>query len=631
MRVVMLQVVNRKKSSVRAGGSTVKASVRGRGQKTVSAAVLTALLLAGCGGGGDEQSGAHGGGHILTAQQQTVSGDGERVSKRVLASDVPATRAEAARFLNQATFGANDAQVTRVMALGYGAWIDEQFAKPVSSHIGNWDAWEALSRAEANVGIGQEGIFNSFWKTALIGEDQLRQRVAYALSQLFVISMQDETVGAAPRAVAHYMDMLAGKGLGDYRTLLEEVTLHPMMADYLTSLRNQKADPVTGRVPDENYAREVMQLFSIGLHQLELNGQPKLVDGQPVETYNASDISGLAKVFTGWGWTCPTYPHSNCFVTGAAMDKSFDPDRNYKQLVPYAQFHSTEEKRFLGTTIPAQSTADPRASLKAALDTIANHPNVGPFIGRQLIQRLVTSNPSPAYVAAVASAFNNNGQGKRGDMKAVVRAVLLHPEARNASGTSGLVRDPLLRITTFLRAYGHVSDSGRFRVGNTDATLGMSPMRSPSVFNFYRPGYVPPGTQTAALGLVSPEMQLTQETTAAIYANQVRDLSIYGWGFMNTQINGVTYNRRDMQTPFTAEKALADRPAELVASINARLMNGSMPAGLRDEIQATLEKIPLPALMASGANEKYVSEARRARVNAAILLALASPEYQVLK
>ena len=276
-----------------------------------------------------------------------------------------------------------------------------------------------------------------------------------------------------------------------------------------------------GRVPDENYAREVMQLFSIGLVELNPDGSARASGGKPLETYGQADIAGLAKVFTGWSWDCPEWPDNSCFFGGSANGNS-DPDRSFKNMVGYPQYHAKEEKTFLGTTIAAQTTADPQASLNTALTTLAAHPNVGPFIGRQLIQRLVTSNPSPQYVAAVGAAFKGSG----GDMKAMLKAVLMHPEARRMSATDGKLREPVLKLSAFLRAFGFTSDTGNFRVGNTDnagTALGQTPMRSPSVFNFYRPGYVPPGTEAAAAALAVPELQIAHETTAAGYVNFMRD------------------------------------------------------------------------------------------------------------
>jgi uncharacterized protein (DUF1800 family) len=453
--------------------------------------------------------------------------------------------------------------------------------------------------------------------------------MAYALSQIFVISMMDDNVGNNPRAVAAWLDMLGDKGLGSYRDLLEAVSRHPLMGQYLSHLRNQKADARTGRVPDENYAREVMQLFSIGLVALNANGTVRSDGSKPLESYGASDVAGLAKVFTGWSWACPEWPDNSCFFNGSANGSS-DPDRSFKSMLGYPQYHSPEEKKFLGATIPAQSQSDPQASLRVALDTLAAHPNVGPFIGKQLIQRLVTSNPSPQYVAAVASAFNGSG----GDMKAMLRAVLLHPEARRSSGSVGKVREPVLKLSAYLRAFGYRSDSGNWRVGNTDNTgsaLGQTPLRSPSVFNFYRPGYVPPGTEAAAGGLAAPEMQIAHETTAAGYVNYMRDNITSGVGQSNGTVNGVVLNRRDLQADFSAEIALADQPPALVERINAKLLAGAMPVELKAEIQGAIEKMAIPVLNSTGSNQAQVNNAKRARVNAAIFLAVISPEYQVQK
>lgn len=315
------------------------------------------------------------------------------------------------------------------------------------------------------------------------------------------------------------------------------------------------------------------------------------------------------------------------------MNGNQDADRTFKGLLGYPQYHSTEEKKFLGVTIPAQTKSDPDASLKTALDTLFGHANVGPFIGRQLIQRLVTSNPSPAYVSAVAAAFNGGG-GARGDMKAVVKAVLLHPEARTRSSTSGKLREPVLRLSAYLRAFPFTSDTGNFKVGNTDiagSSLGQTPLRSPSVFNFYRPGYVPPGTEAAKAGLVVPEMQLAQETSAAGYVNYMRDNVNSGVGAYNSTVAGVVRNRRDLQPDFSAEIALADKVPELLDRLNARLMYGSMPSALKTEIQGSVEKIAIPALNSSSSNQPAIDTAKLNRVKATIFLALVSPEFQVQK
>ena len=590
-----------------------RATRGGAGKRWCGLASAAALaLLAACGGG----SGGGSGGGTTTADE------------------MPASRAEAARFLTQATFGPTDADLDRVMAIGYGAWIDEQLAKPQSSQRATWEAADAVVKAvNATSTIGQDGAINAFWKAAITGDDQLRQRVVFALSQVFVISMQDGTVGDNPRAVAAYVDMLGDKGLGNYRDLLQSVSLHPMMGTDLTSIRNQKADPKTGRVPAENYGREVMQLMSIGLHQLNADGTEQLADGVPIDTYTQADIGGMAKVFTGWSWNCPDWPDNSCFFNGSANGNS-NADRTFATMLGYPQYHSIEEKKFLGVTIAAQAKGDPDASLTTALDTLYNHPNVGPFIGRQLIQRLVTSNPSPQYVAAVAGAFANNGAGVRGDMKAVVKAVLMNPEARITSITAGKLREPVLKLSALLRAFPYKSDTGDYKVGNTDnagTQLGQTPMRSPSVFNFWRPGYVPPGTEAAKAGLAVPEMQLASETSAAGYVNFMRDAVGGGVGSFNGTVNGVVLNRRDLQPDFSVELALADKSSDLVDRVNAKLLYGGMPAALKTEIQSAVDKIVIPTLNAAGTNQASIDAAKRNRVNAAILLALASPEFQVQK
>jgi uncharacterized protein (DUF1800 family) len=586
-------------------------------------ALVGLLALAACGGGG-------GGGSSTPPVNPPP------------AVEKPATRDEAARFLTQATFGPTDADIDRLMLIGYAPWIDEQLALAFDStntHRAHWEAADAALKAANPTATtpptaGQNEVFESFWKKAITAPDQLRQRTAFALSQIFVISMVDSTVGNEPRAVADWLDMLGSKGFGSYRTLLESVSLHPMMGAYLTHLRNQKANTTTGRVPDENYSREVMQLFSIGLVELNADGSVKTgTGGAALETYTPADITGLARVFTGWSFACPDYPATNCFNNGSNNSLS-DPDRWFKPMLGYPAFHSTEVKNFLGGTIAVQATADPAASLRAALDTLNAHNNVGPFIGKQLIQRLVTSNPSPAYVAAVAGVFANNGAGQRGDMKAVIKAVLMNPEARVLSDTSGKVREPVLRLSAFMRAFPHRSDTGSFRVGNTDnpgTSLGQSPLRAPSVFNFYRPGFVAPGTQAAARSLVTPELQIASETTAAGYVNTMRDNIASGVGLNNTTVNGVALNRRDVQGDYSAELALASDPTALVERVASRLTYGSAGAALKTEIVTAVNSLAIPALNAAASNQAAIDTAKRNRVNTALLLVLASPEFVVQK
>lgn len=554
-------------------------------RSAIAASVLA--LLASCGGGG---------------------GNGNAGGTTTSVSDIP-TQTQAARMLSQATFGTASSDIDHLAASGYSAWIDEQFGKPQTLHRTYMD-----SIAANGTSLSQNNFFESFWQQAITGDDQLRQRVAFALSQIFVISFQDSTVANFPRGVASYYDMLEADAFGNYRQLLEDVTLHPMMGIYLTSLHNQKESGT--RVPDENYAREVMQLLSIGLYQLNQDGSLKMIDNQPVETYTNADIKGLARVFTGWSWAGPDKSDSRFF------GGSPDANRDWMPMQSYPKYHSVSEKQFLGVTIPAQGAASPEGDLKIALDTLFNHPNVGPFIGRQLIQRLVTSNPSPAYVARVAAAFANNGAGVRGDMKAVIKAILLDPEARadvdQAAPNAGKLREPVVRLANWMRAFNAKSASGRFLLGSLDdplSQLGQTPMRSPSVFNFYRPGYVPPNTSIAAAGLVSPEMQITGETSVVGYLNFMRDVIPNGTG-----------SSRDVKSDYANELALADTPDKLVDRINLLLIGNQMSAALRSQIIAAVGSVAISATNATSA-----ATARKNRVNLAIFLAMASPEYIVQK
>lgn len=535
-----------------------------------------------------------------------------------LPKDQQPAQKDVVRFLSQAGFGGSGAEIDRTQRIGFPAWIDEQFSRPQDRHQAYFD-----SQVEAAIAAGQptnqqNWIHESFWRTAVAGEDPLRHRIAFALSQIFVVSLADGTVGQHPRGVASYLDMLGHNAFGNFRTLLQDVTLHPMMGLYLSHLRNQKEDPSRGRVPDENFAREVMQLFTIGLHELNLDGTVKPDSrNEPVETYTNEDVSGLAKVFTGWSWAGPDKSDSR-FFGGSAW-----ADREVRPMQPYPKYHSTTAKQFLGTVVPEQATADPEASLRAALDRLFAHPNVGPFIGRQLIQRLVTSNPSPAYVARVASAFNDNGSGMRGDMKAVIRAVLLDPDARSplpGAADYGKLREPVLRIAHWLRAFGARSASGRFLIGNTDnpnTSLGQTAMRSPSVFNFYRPGYVPPNTDIAAAGLVAPEMQITHESSIAGYLNALRSAISGGFG---------SGSPRDVQPDYGEVIGLADRPDALVDRIGAMLIAGDMSPDLRAQVIDAVGSVAV-----STVNAQSAATARLNRVKLAIFLVMASPDYLVQK
>jgi uncharacterized protein (DUF1800 family) len=523
---------------------------------------------------------------------------------------IPPTTAQASRLLAQSSFGATTTEINKVIANGNSAYLETQFSQGQKLHRVYMDS--IIPSLPAGSSISQNQFFESFWQQAITGDDQLRQRVTYALSQIFVVSFLDSNVNNYPRGVASYYDVLATHAFGNYRDLLEAVSLHPMMGIYLTSMRNQKESGT--RVPDENYAREVMQLFTIGLLQLNPDGTPKLSNGRTIETYTNADITGLAKVFTGWSWAGPD--KSDRRFSGADAD----PNRDWNPMQSYPKYHSVSEKKFLGVTIAAQSSPDAEASLKIAIDTLFNHPNVGPFIGKQLIQRLVTSNPSPQYVSRVSAAFANNGQGVRGDMKAVVKAIIMDAEARadvnTANANTGKLREPVLRFAHWMRSFDAKSTSTRFLIGNQDdplSSLAQTVMRSPSVFNFYRPGYVPPNTSIATANLVAPEFQITGETSVVGYLNFMRDVIPNGTG-----------TSRDIKPDYTSLIALADTSDKLLDQINLLLMANQMSSNLRTQILAPINSVSIPTTSATSAET-----ARKNRVYLAIFLTMASPEYLI--
>lgn len=588
-----------------------KFSIRG-----MASAGLLAVLLSAC--GGSQEDGANTGG----AQTQTLGSPVEVAAPlRLLSGGAVAVAGtdnlsavapakgklplgEVSRFLAQATFGPSMYEINNVSDIGYTAWFQAEFAKSQSLHRSYMD--EIILAG----GIPNDVDFYSvWWKNALIGGDPLRMRVTYALSQIFVVSFVDSNVASYPRGVASYYDTLGKYAFGNFRDLLEAVALHPMMGVYLSHMRNQKSDGE--RLPDENFAREIMQLMTIGLYQLNQDGSLKTSGGAPIETYSETDVGELAKVFTGWAWYGPDKT-DNRFNNGVG-----DPNRDWRPMQSYPNFHSTEAKRFLGVSIPAGGTAE--SDLKVALDTLFAHPNVGPFIGRQLIQRLVTSNPSPGYVSRVAAAFNNNGSGVRGDMRAVWKAILMDAEARPEAATAatGKLREPVLRLAHWARAFNGRSVTGRYRMWAMDdpmAGLMQTPMRAPSVFNFYRPGYKPPHSALAAANLVAPEMQLTGEASVIGYLNVMQAVIQAGMG-----------EDHDIVPHYSAEFDRAGVPENLVERIDILLMGGRMSSQLRARILAAINSIVLPKK--NEAPDSVIEKARANRTYLAIYLTMASPEY----
>ncbi|MCC7200552.1 MAG: DUF1800 domain-containing protein [Gammaproteobacteria bacterium] len=542
----------------------------------------------------------------------------------------PLTKAQAYDFLNQASFGATEAEAARLISLGdstnaYARWIDAELAKPASRQLPAVEAaFPNPVPAGFNVGSLNAPRVEKWFDNALHGPDQLRQRVAWALSQIMVVSQ----VGAlqnTPFATTDFYDMLVRNALGDYRTLMQEVTLHPAMGVYLSMLGNQKAVAGTNLRPDENYAREMMQLFSIGLVELNQDGTVRRdASNQPIPTYSQPVIEGFARVFTGWKWACPsTAP--NC--TFANTRVQLGPVAGYNQVRPmqlYPEQHETGAKQILSYpsvllangTIPAGQSGE--KDLADALDNVTNHPNVAPFISKQLIQKLVTSNPSPAYVSRVAAKFSNDGSGRRGNLEAVVRAILLDPEARNGAtaATAGKVKEPLLRLTQFWRAYDAKSASGRVAAqrnfaGGVTAVFGQGPGQSPSVFNFFSPFYAPPG-EISDQGLVAPELQLATE-----YLNtQVTNFFTVQAFLRTTAQTGL--NADDMVIDTRAETAVAGDSEALVNLVADKLLGGAsrMSPTLKAQVKAQVDRTP------SGTSPAT-------RVGEAIYLVVTSPEYML--
>ena len=511
---------------------------------------------------------------------------------------------DAARFLSQATFGAKTvAEITALTQSSYRAWLDAQYAMPAGTpHI---DYLVAIDSSGDRV--KEQHAFESIWQQFLFSENQLRARVAFAISEIMVIS--DIAPDQDTWAMASWMDMLYRNAFGNYRTLLEEVALHPTMGYYLNMLGNDKEDTAAGFKPNENFAREVMQLFSIGLVQLNADGTvARNAQGQTTPTYVQADVEEFARVYTGW-----------TFAGGNIYDShEFDHVApNWVQpMQSWPAHHSTGSKKLLnGTTLPAGQT--PEKDLHDALDNLFNHPNVGPFIAKRLIQFLVTSNPSPAYVGRVAVKFNNNGQGVRGDLRAVVDSILLDADARDASvvaSTSfGKQREPVVRFVNLMRATDAKATNGRNSVwwlDNPDDHLGQSPLLAPSVFNFFSPSFTRAGT-IAQAGLVSPEFQITTETQAVGSSNFLEQvINDRAFGFETDGKLNLNYG------PFMD---LVNQPAQLVDHLNLLFTAGGMSS-----VTKTALIDMLTAMQSDG-------RSRSERVRAALLMVFVSPDYVIQK
>lgn len=574
--------------------------------RLVAGALVSVPLATACGGGGGQPTGP-------------------------LPTPSAITDDEAARFLLQAQFSASDADIAAVRNKGYGPWLSEQFN--TSSGISGFD-W-LNKQGYANINNATRYYDNSYpgdymiWNQLMTSSDAVRKRLALALSEFFVVSLTGLDFAWRSHAIAAWWDTLVANAFGNYRQLLEDVTLNPAMGYYLNTKGNQKENAATGRAPDENYGREVMQLFSLGLYQLNADGTEQLdANGNKMESYSQSDVTNIARVFTGWD-----LDQSQNVPTLEPVQQRNIPNTSATRLpmVLTPARHSMLAATFLGTTVPANT--DGRQALKLALDTLFNHPNVGPFFGKQMIQRLVTSNPSPAYVARVASAFNNNGTGVRGDLKAVFSAVLLDAEARSNTNAGhsgfGKLREPMLRLVQWGRTFGIASARGSWKIGdlsNPATQLGQSPLRSPSVFNFFRPGYVPPSTALSSSKTPAPEFQLVNESSVGGYLNYLQNVVRQGI-FVNApdlpQNTSNTSNGYDITAAYAAELALATNATALVSQLNLLLCAGQLTSASQSLIISALEATPLTT--------NSSDNARRDRVAAAVLLVMASSDYLIQK
>ena len=474
-------------------------------------------------------------------------------------------KVQAARLLNQATFGATLTEIDYLIELGEEVWLDEQISLTPSLHyplvepfIDNEDFWRTYR-------------ISAWWQNTLYAEDQLRQRVAFALSEIFVVSEYNGVLFDSPESLANYYDILVKHAFSSYRQLLEEVTLSPAMGVYLSMLGNEKPDIARNIRPDENYAREVMQLFSVGLVELNIDGSEKLDGaGQVIPTYDQAVIKGFAHVFTGWNFN------------GTTEETWYRWWQNFNLLDPMdavTHYHDTEEKQvFTGVLLPANQT--PEQDLSDALDALANHNNVPPFISKQLIQKLVTSNPTPEYIERVARVFVDNGFNERGDLAAVVKAILLDEEARFghkvAEQTFGKVREPIIRAAHMWRAFNLTYVSDRIDFSWPDYFFGQAPLASPSVFNFYRPDYSPIELNSNH-GLVAPELQIATESTMT---NTINFFAWYGlWRHFSGEIENTDISAEDeLYLDFSTEMAIAEQEGgqALLEHLNLVLTAGAL-------------------------------------------------------
>ena len=503
------------------------------------------FLVAACSGGSDSEE-----------SNNPPPGSGEDPPAHV----EPPGSGKASRFLQQTTFGATPSSIERVVDMGYEDWIDWQMSLSASKHTAYYNRFNYDPDNTWSLYV------DAWWHRSLKAEDQLRQRVAFALSEMWVISQYGVDSGGVDgnKSLSNYYDILLENSFGNYRDLMQDVTLSPVMGEYLSMLRNRKPDLERNIRPDENYARELMQLFTVGLVELNLDGTAKRdAQGKTIPTYDQEDIEGLAHVFTGWTWQ-----NAETFWWWGENRDLISP------MKAFPEYHAEGEKRLInGGVIPAGQT--PEQDLEQALDHIFNHPNVGPFVAKQLIKKLVTSNPSPAYVERVATAFNDNGNGVRGDMKAVIKAILLDDEAVTGESSNnkpfGKLKEPILKLTAFWRAFNANTGAGTFEFRWVDNDFAQGPLKSPSVFNFFSPNYQPAGALKDA-DINAPEFEIHTEGTMAKMTNHLHWRSLSMNNFARSSPGA-----KDIIVNYNRERDLAaSSDDELIEHLDTLLLGGTM-------------------------------------------------------
>lgn len=524
------------------------------------------------------------------------------------------TKAYTQRFLHRASFGATMDQLEELTGTSASIWFETQLSIPATEYLKAIQA-EYLT---ANT-LPSRRRYELLIDAAIAGDDQLRQRLMFALSQMFVVS-NEGPLRNRPERIAFFQDILSRNALGNYRDLLQEVTYSPAMSIYLTYLANEKGDLVSGRVPDENYARELLQLFTIGLHEINMDGTRKLdTNGNAIETFDNDDITGLARVFTGLSTDNGRF-ENRLGGEGALL----------RPLIMFDQFHSELEKKFLDSVIPERTAGD--ESIKLALDAVFAHSNVPPFVARQLIQRLTTSHPEPDYIQRVANAFasgvytlpNGNvvGTARRGDLSATVAAILFDTNVLRDPGdmppTFGKVREPILRLTNWARAFHSKPDSRNdgllWLYGGVTSQL---PFSSPSVFNFYRPGYIAPNSLTGSEGLTIPEFQITNSNTIFGYIDTISQY-IYA-----TRRSRSGEYEGGLRADYTSLYSLAHNPAQLFDHVDLLLTGG--------RLSSTVRKRYLDLANQTSIELDTEERDRLDRIRLCVSMVMTSPNYLIQK